>query len=107
MSDDKNDPFRDFDARMAKIAPVRQPESEEQDRSQAGTAHMGIHVGAELVAGVIGGALIGYGIDYVFETYPFGLLSMLALGSAAGMLNAYRYIQRLGAEGVVDEDKGS
>ena len=95
MADENDDPFRDFDARMAKIAPERQPKNEENQTPPAGVAHLGMHVGVELVAGVIGGALLGYGVDYLFGTYPFGLLVLLLLGSAAGMLNAYRYIQRL------------
>lgn len=103
MADNGNDPFREFDARMARVAPERQPKGEEHEKPEAGSAHMGMHVGVELVAGVIGGALLGYGVDYVFGTAPFGLLILLLLGSAAGMLNAYRYIQRLDAVDVGDQ----
>lgn len=102
MTNESNDPFGEFDARMARAAPERQNESETRNNANSGTTHMGLHVGVELVAGVIGGALLGYGVDYLLGSYPFGLLSLLLLGSAAGMLNAYRYIQRLQAEETTD-----
>lgn len=80
---------------MARVAPQRDRETDSSDRGKTNSAHVGLHIGVELVAGVIGGALLGYGVDYLFGSYPFGLLSLLFLGSAAGLLNAYRYIQRL------------
>lgn len=98
MADGDDDPFREFDARMAKVAPERQPENEENLERPAGMTHMGLQVGVELTAGVLGGAMLGYGVDYFFDTSPFGLLALMLLGTAAGMLNAYRYIQRLDAE---------
>ena len=57
---------------------------------------VGLQVGIELVAGVIGGALIGYGLDKWLGTWPFLFLVLFFLGSAAGILNAYRYIVRAG-----------
>lgn len=98
MANNKADPFREFDARMARVAPERHSTGGEDDKPKAGMSHMGIQVGAELVAGVIGGALLGTGVDYLFGTYPFGLLILLVLGFAAGIMNAYRHIQKLGAE---------
>jgi len=92
---DDGDPFRDFDERMARVAPKRDRETKGPEAGRTNTAHFGLHIGVELVAGVIGGALLGYGVDYLFGTSPFGLLGLLFLGSAAGLLNAYRYIQRL------------
>jgi ATP synthase protein I len=54
-----------------------------------------IQVGIELVAGVIGGALIGYGLDRWLGTWPICFLVLFFLGAAAGMLNAYRYLRRI------------
>jgi ATP synthase protein I len=56
----------------------------------------GVQVGVELVAGVIGGALIGYWLDRWLGTWPILFLVLFFLGAAAGMLNAYRYMRRLG-----------
>jgi ATP synthase protein I len=54
-----------------------------------------IQVGIELVAGVIGGALLGYGLDRWFGTWPILFLVLFFLGAAAGMLNAYRYLRKI------------
>jgi ATP synthase protein I len=88
--------FKDFDERVRRLREdARVPldeATEERRRHPIGGA--GVQVGIELVAGVIGGALIGYGLDRWFETWPILFLVFFFLGAAAGMLNAYRYIRR-------------
>jgi ATP synthase protein I len=44
----------------------------------------------DLVAGVMVGLFIGYWIDKWLNSAPWGLLVMLILGFAAGLLNIYR-----------------
>ena len=53
----------------------------------------GMKIASEFVAGITVGALLGYGIDYVFGTRPFGLVIFLFLGFAAGVLNVVRGAQ--------------
>jgi ATP synthase protein I len=89
--------FEDFDARMRKLradAGLQADEPEPEDRSKTSIGGAGVQVGVELVAGVIGGGLIGYGLDHWLDTWPVFFLVMFFLGAAAGMLNAYRYIRR-------------
>lgn len=97
MADDNEAPkFADFDARlrrMRKDAGLGRSEAEPRSgRSSVGGA--GVQVGIELVAGVLGGGLIGYALDSWLETWPICFLVMFFLGAAAGMLNAYRHIRR-------------
>ena len=47
-------------------------------------------VGSEFVAGVIVGFVIGYTIDQLFGTSPWGMIVFLLLGFAAGTLNVMR-----------------
>ncbi|MBS1180346.1 MAG: atpI [Proteobacteria bacterium] len=47
-------------------------------------------VGSEFVAGVIVGFVIGYTIDRLFGTSPWGMIVFLLLGFAAGTLNVMR-----------------
>lgn len=61
------------------------------ERSAGGS---GIQAGVELVAGVVCGGLIGYGLDSLFGTWPGFFIGFFFLGAAAGMLNAYRHIRR-------------
>ena len=47
-------------------------------------------VGVELVAGVVVGAAIGYGLDQWLGTTPWMLIVFFFLGAAGGMMNVYR-----------------
>jgi ATP synthase protein I len=92
---DRSSKFKDFDDRMRRLrtdADLPGGEPERPDRAKFGGT--GVQVGVELVAGVIGGALIGYGLDRWFETWPILFVVFFFLGAAAGTLNAYRYIRR-------------
>jgi ATP synthase protein I len=96
---DRSSKFKDFDDRMRRLRtdadlPGGEPERPEQTR----LGGSGVQAGIELVAGVIGGALIGYGLDRWFETWPILFVVFFFLGAAAGTLNAYRYIRRAGLE---------
>lgn len=84
--------FEDFDARMRRL---RGETDEAEGRSKGFAGSAGMHVGIELVAGLIGGTLIGYGLDSWFGTWPVLAIVFFFLGAAAGMANAYRYIRRL------------
>jgi ATP synthase protein I len=87
--------FKDFDDRVQRLrtaASLPGTEPETPDRTKYGGA--GVQVGIELVAGVVGGGLIGYGLDRWLETWPLLFVVFFFLGAAAGTLNAYRYIRR-------------
>ncbi len=89
--------FKEFDARMRKLrAEAGLPDDQHQEppRGRASIGGAGVQVGIELVAGVIGGGLIGYALDRWLDTWPVFFLLMFFLGAAGGMLNAYRYIRR-------------
>jgi ATP synthase protein I len=96
MADDKRPTsFEDFDARLGKLRPKPQPEKggePEPPRFQFGS---GLQAGIEVVAGVGGGLLLGWGLDRWFGTAPLLLIVFFVLGAAAGVLNAYRYMRRL------------
>ena len=89
--------FKNFDERLRRLREsARLPQDEEtRERARPSIGGAGVQVGVELVAGVIGGGLIGYGLDRWFETWPIWFLVFFFLGAAAGMLNAYRYIRRI------------
>jgi len=50
----------------------------------------GLRMASELVAAVLVGGLIGYGLDYFLGTKPWIFLVMLLLGFAAGVRNVVR-----------------
>ena len=50
----------------------------------------GFRLSSELIAGVIVGALIGWGIDHLLSTSPWGLIVFVLLGFTAGVVNVIR-----------------
>ena len=89
--------FDDFDARLGKLRrpeerPAAAEPGEPPERPSFGS---GLQAGIEVVAGVAGGVLIGWGLDRWLETKPLFLIVFFLLGSAAGVLNAWRFLRRM------------
>lgn len=57
---------------------------------------LGIRAGTELLVGMIAGGLIGYGLDYYFETKPFLFILFLLIGVCTGFMNIYKITQKIG-----------
>ena len=64
----------------------------------------GLRMATELVAAVLVGGLIGYGLDYLLGTSPWLFLLFFMLGFAAGIMNLLRAYRRLQAE--IDAETG-
>ena len=67
--------------------------SNDASENRAATASgyaQGFRLSSELVAGVVVGAGLGWGIDRLFGISPWGLLFFLLLGFATGVLNVMR-----------------
>lgn len=50
----------------------------------------GVRLSSEFVAAILVGGGIGYAVDQFFGIAPFGLIVLLLLGFAAGVLNVMR-----------------
>ena len=57
--------------------------------------YFALNVGLDLVGGVLAGILVGYGIDYLFKSSPYGLIFFFFLGIVAGFYNAYKDLKKL------------
>jgi ATP synthase protein I len=68
----------------------RQGGTGETTANRASAMARGFRLSSELVAGVVVGALIGWGIDKLLSTSPFGLILFFLLGFAAGVINLMR-----------------
>jgi ATP synthase protein I len=69
--------------------------SQEESEGQAAHARasamaVGLRLSSELVAGVLVGALLGWGFDRFLSTSPWGLIVFLLLGFIAGVMNVMR-----------------
>lgn len=98
MADETRPPFEDFDAKLGQARSARaaaDPARDEPARLDWGS---GLQIGVELLAGLLGGVLLGYGLDAWLGTKPLFIIVFFLLGSVAGMLNAYRHLRRLQAK---------
>ena len=64
-----------------------EPPKEEPSSRRYGLA---LRMGADFVAGVVVGGAIGWGVDRLFGTSPWGLIVFVLLGFAAGILTVLR-----------------
>ncbi|MDX2204859.1 MAG: AtpZ/AtpI family protein [Hyphomicrobiaceae bacterium] len=55
----------------------------------------GMRMATELVAAIIVGGLIGWGLDWLLGTKPWLFLAFFLLGFAAGVLNVLKAYERL------------
>jgi ATP synthase protein I len=92
ISDRLKDLSNRIAAEKSERAGSERPSTSMQDA--AGYAK-GYRLVSEFVAGTLVGGLIGYGIDWLFGTLPFGLITFLLLGFGAGMLNMARAANRM------------
>lgn len=88
-----------------RLSKVRKDRKNQTDQSGSGAASAnasamarGFRLSSELIAGVIVGAVIGWGIDRLLSTSPWGLIVFFLLGFAAGVINVMR------AAGVANRD---
>lgn len=77
---------RRLDARRAKDNALSPVDKESKDPGFG----LALRLGADFVAGVILGAALGWGIDRLFGTGPWGLMVFLLLGFAAGIVTVMR-----------------
>ena len=73
-----------------KIRTDQPAEGSEDGAAKVSAMALGLRLSSELVAGVLAGAAIGWGIDHLLPTSPFGLIVFLLLGFAAGVVNVVR-----------------
>jgi ATP synthase protein I len=85
-----------LDHRLSEIRDSRkiktdQPGTESGDgAARASAMALGFRLSSELVAGVVVGAVIGWGFDRLLSTSPFGLIVFFLLGFVAGVVNVVR-----------------
>ena len=92
---------------IANAKAVHRPQSQIEDHHSQ--AHAGWRMVTELVAGLLIGFCIGYGLDSLFGTLPIFLVLFVLLGFAAGvktMLRSAQDIQRA-QSGQTDKDEGT
>jgi ATP synthase protein I len=94
MSDDDSRHSADLGSRLRALRKrVRDDRDEEPDAKPASMG-AGAEIAADFVAGIVVGALFGYGLDWWFGTSPWLLVILMLFGFAAGVRSAYRVAKR-------------
>jgi ATP synthase protein I len=90
----------DLGDRLGKVRSHRDAEmSADADAEMRGRGMAyGMRMAAELVAAVIVGGVIGWGLDWVLGSRPWLFLLFFLLGFAAGVLNVMRAYERMQRE---------
>lgn len=73
-----------------KIGTDQVGDQSEDSAVRASAVARGFRLSSELVAGVVVGAVIGWGFDRLLSTSPFGLIVFFLLGFVAGVVNLVR-----------------
>ena len=100
MLDDKSpeEAVADIDRRLRALREERSSESGGKTSSKGAAVGrmmwLAFNVVSDLIAGVICGLGIGYGLDLWLGTRPAFIAVFLLFGCAAGVLNAVRFVQR-------------
>jgi ATP synthase protein I len=85
-----SDRLRDLDRRLDESRTEREQTVRAPVSSDRSGMAMALRMGADFVAGVVVGAAIGWGVDKLFGTSPWGLIVFVLLGFAAGVLSVLR-----------------
>jgi ATP synthase protein I len=89
--------LEDVEARLAAVRAEADKKRETSERRRASGAAQGVgfRIAAELVASVLVGAGLGYGLDSWLDTKPLFMVLMVLLGFAAALMNIFRIVKGL------------
>jgi ATP synthase protein I len=88
---DLDDLQQRIDARREKYKPA-------PDTAPRSAWSLGMRYGSEFFGGVLVGAVLGFGLDYIAGWSPWGLIAGTMFGFAAGTLNVVRAAKDISSE---------
>jgi ATP synthase protein I len=89
------DRLTDLGKRLDEIQTKQAGRDKRPPPSQSGIAG---RIVAELVAGIIVGGGLGWGVDRLFHTAPWGMIILFVLGAAAGIRSVMQTAQKINAD---------
>lgn len=97
----QNDEFKDRTRKLGeelKDAQAKKTSDLEEKEDRANRMRgmsLGLKLSSEMVAGILVGTLMGYGLDYVFSTKPWFFILFMLLGFITGVFNVMRGFREL------------
>jgi ATP synthase protein I len=92
MADDLDARRASLEKRLAEHKVKAEVEAVKSNGNDKAGMAQAVKLSSEFIAGVVVGAGLGWGIDQVAGTSPFGMIVFLLLGFCAGVLNVLRTI---------------
>ncbi|WP_137132377.1 AtpZ/AtpI family protein [Rhizobium sp. FY34] len=112
MTDDRDDSLEQRLKRLSDQLAVRQKgeaaekaKEEQSEASRKGMA-LGLKISSEFIAAIAVGALLGYLLDRLAGTTPWGMIILLLLGFCAGVLNVLRALGMVAQPGSFRDGDG-
>lgn len=104
MAENGPDRGSDLDRRLAEVNKrygrnTKNPAGPESGKSRKTSFGNAFQLSSEFIAAILVGAIIGYGIDWLFGTLPLGLIVFFLLGFVAGVMNVMRAAGELSGPG--------
>lgn len=96
IEDNQNDLNERLKAARAEFEKDYNPNSDSKKARSGESINDGAKAGIELVGAIAGGALLGLGIDHLFDTSPTAFFICLILGVITGFYNVYKITMGLG-----------
>ena len=93
----------DLASRIARARDVRPAQAAADRVRQNEMSGMGraFRLASEFIAAIVVGGALGFGVDWVFKTQPWGIVIFILLGFAAGVVNIIRATSELNAMSAV------
>ena len=89
--------LKDFEKRLKKLKNLDTKFNQKKNKNFKDFG-ASLKLGIELVSAIIVGLIMGLVLDNYFQSKPIFLIIFLILGFAAGMVNVFRSVKRLGFE---------
>jgi ATP synthase protein I len=105
MADPKVPPGPDALTTLATRVAAMKKEREDREQKvvvdRSGMS-LGLRLASEFASAILVGGLLGYGVDILIKSEPWGLVVGLALGFMTGTVNLVRVSQKMSAANPVD-----
>ena len=99
------DPLRRLGEELDKARSRERKRLHRDVTSSGGAMGFGLRVGIELIAALIVGVGLGWLADRYLGIRPWGLIAGFFLGSAAGIMSAFRAVQGMGGSPPSDRER--
>ena len=101
--DESQEALRRLQDRLDTLTAERTPKGS-AEKSADSSMGDGYRLIGEVIGGVLGGLGLGWVVDHVAHTTPFGMVIGLLLGTAASAYAAMKSAGRMGRRGTKNED---